>query len=92
MLQPLVGAGLELGYCARPGQVDVRLAARGEGARETVARAEQLVRERIGAYIYGVDEEELEAVKWTVALVPCQGTNTEVASKVKEHPATWVIV
>lgn len=61
-LQPLVDSGLELGYCARPGQVDVRLAARGGHAAETVARAEQLVRERIGANIYGQDEDELEAV------------------------------
>src|SRR5204862_3514907 len=28
-LEGLVAAGLDLGYCARPGQVDVRLAARG---------------------------------------------------------------
>ena len=61
-LQPLVNAGLELGYCARPGQVDVRLAARGENASKTVALAEQIVCERVGANIYGLDEEELEAV------------------------------
>ena len=33
-LRGLVSAGLEVGYCARPGQVDVRLAATGERAGE----------------------------------------------------------
>ncbi len=32
-LEHLVQAGLDLGYCSRPGQVDVRLAARGPAAR-----------------------------------------------------------
>jgi len=38
-LQTLVQTGLELGYCARPGQVDVRLAARGAEAGKLVAEA-----------------------------------------------------
>jgi nicotinamide-nucleotide amidase len=37
-LQPLVGRGLEIGYCARPGAVDVRLAAKGSGAEKTMTR------------------------------------------------------
>jgi nicotinamide-nucleotide amidase len=61
-LQPLVDEGLELGYCARPGQVDVRLAARGATAAGLVHRAELLVRERLDANIYSDREEELEAV------------------------------
>jgi nicotinamide-nucleotide amidase len=61
-LQPLIAAGLELGYCARPGQVDVRLAAQGPDAAHTVSQAEQVVRERIGPFIYGLDEEELETI------------------------------
>jgi nicotinamide-nucleotide amidase len=61
-LRPLIAAGLDLGYCARPGQVDVRLAAQGAASADIVAKAEQVVRQRIGSFIYGLDEEELETV------------------------------
>jgi nicotinamide-nucleotide amidase len=61
-LQRWVEAGLDLGYCARPGQVDVRLAAPGNGAAQRVREAEAVVRELLGAYIYGVDEDDLETV------------------------------
>lgn len=61
-LAPLVARGLDVGYCARPSQVDVRLAARGPDAQRCVAEAEAVVRERLGPFIYGVEEEELEAV------------------------------
>jgi nicotinamide-nucleotide amidase len=60
-LEPLVKAGLELGYCARPGQVDVRLAASGEKAEELVRQAEDIVRVRLGSRIYTAEDEELEA-------------------------------
>jgi nicotinamide-nucleotide amidase len=42
-LQRLAEEGLDLGYCARIGQVDVRLAAHGPGAQALVARAERLL-------------------------------------------------
>jgi nicotinamide-nucleotide amidase len=57
-----VEAGLDLGYCARPGQVDVRLAARGGGAEQQVREAEAVVRELLGPHIYGVEDEALETV------------------------------
>ncbi len=60
-LQALVPLGLEPGYCARPGQVDVRLAARGARAEELVKQAEAIVRDRLGPFIYGEEDEELEA-------------------------------
>jgi nicotinamide-nucleotide amidase len=60
-LQPLVKAGLELGYCARPGQVDVRLVARGGEAERVVHEAETIVRARLGDSVYGLEEEEIEA-------------------------------
>ncbi|HWV99635.1 MAG TPA: competence/damage-inducible protein A [Candidatus Acidoferrum sp.] len=59
-LQAMVPLGLEPGYCARPGQVDVRLAARGPRAEELVRQAESVVRARLGSFIYGENEEELE--------------------------------
>jgi nicotinamide-nucleotide amidase len=61
-LAPLVQAGLEIGYCARPGEVDVRLIARGPGAGSLVDRAETIVREWIGDQIYGQNDDELDAV------------------------------
>jgi nicotinamide-nucleotide amidase len=61
-LQALVAAGLEVGYCARPGQTDVRLAARGNGAEQVVREAVAIVRAQLGKNIYGVEEEELESV------------------------------
>jgi nicotinamide-nucleotide amidase len=61
-LQRWVEAGLDLGYCARPGQVDVRLAARRSDALRHVQEAERVVRELLGPYIYGVEDEDLETV------------------------------
>jgi nicotinamide-nucleotide amidase len=61
-LQRWIAAGLDLGYCARPGQVDVRLAASGGDAERQVREAEAVVRELLGPSIYGVDEDELETV------------------------------
>jgi nicotinamide-nucleotide amidase len=60
LLRPLVEQGLEIGYCARPGAVDVRLSARGAGAEALVARAQTEVAEILGDSIYGTEEEELE--------------------------------
>ena len=63
--QPLSGLiqdGLELGYCARLGQVDVRLLARGGDAEETVSQAEIVVRKILGHAIFGQGQESLESV------------------------------
>jgi competence/damage-inducible protein CinA C-terminal domain len=61
-MQALVESGLDLGYCARPGQVDVRVAARGAKAETLVQEAEQIVQRRLGSRIYGVENDELESV------------------------------
>jgi len=61
-LARLVAEGLELGYCARPGQVDVRLAARGADAERQVLEAVEIVSQRLGRHIFGRDDRELEAV------------------------------
>jgi nicotinamide-nucleotide amidase len=42
--------------------VDVRLGARGARAEALVHEAETIVRAQLGPYLYGLDEEELEAV------------------------------
>jgi nicotinamide-nucleotide amidase len=61
-LQPLIAAGLDLGYCARTGDVDLRLAARGANASNLVLEAEQIVRAALGEHIFGENDESLEAV------------------------------
>jgi nicotinamide-nucleotide amidase len=61
-LGALVAAGLEIGYCARTGQVDVRLSARGASGEKVVREAEAIVQKFLGAQIYGFDDETIEAV------------------------------
>ena len=61
-LGALVAAGLEIGYCARTGQVDVRLSARGASGGKVVHEAEAIVQKFLGVQIYGFDDETIEAV------------------------------
>jgi nicotinamide-nucleotide amidase len=61
-LQPLVKRGLEIGYCARPGAVDVRLTASGAGAENLVRDGGTIVQKILGANIYGFDDDEIENV------------------------------
>jgi nicotinamide-nucleotide amidase len=61
-LQHLTQAGLETGYCARPGEVDVRFVARGDRASTLVDEAERIARNALGNLIYGTGDELLEAV------------------------------
>ena len=61
-LESLVAKGLGIGYCARPGAVDVRLTAGGEQAAQTVMSAEDIVQKVLGKSIFGFDDDELEQV------------------------------
>ena len=61
-LGQLLQTGLELGYCAHLGAVDVRLAARGDSAEKIVSDATGIVRAQLGSAIFGEDDDELEAV------------------------------
>jgi len=61
-LQRLVEAGLDVGYCSRPSQVDVRVAAQGAEAAHQVEEAEAIVRRLLGPRIYGVEDDDLETV------------------------------
>lgn len=61
-LLALTQAGLELGYCARMGEVDIRFVARGPQAAEQVEQAERLTRQVLGELVFGVDDESLESV------------------------------
>ena len=55
-------SGLEIGYCARPGQVDVRLFARGIDAERLVTDSVQVVRTQFGKNLFGENEDELETI------------------------------
>jgi nicotinamide-nucleotide amidase len=50
--------GIELGYCARPGEVDVRIV----GESDVVSRADAIVKKELGLSIFSADDEILEEV------------------------------
>ena len=58
----LVAKGLDVGYCAHVGQVDVRLAARGEPATALVREGEGIVRALLTREIFGEEDGTLESV------------------------------
>ena len=60
--KPLTDAGLDLGFCARVGEVDVRFAARGERAQQQIAEAEAITRGLVGDSIFGAEDDTLESV------------------------------
>ena len=61
-LQALTEAGLEIGYCAQIGTVDVRLVAQGATAAHIVAEAARIVRELLKETVFGTDDKSLEEV------------------------------
>jgi nicotinamide-nucleotide amidase len=50
--------GIEFGYCARPGEADVRVI----GSAEAVSKAERIIREKLGDAIFSTGDETLAAV------------------------------
>ncbi len=56
--EPLLALGLEVGYCARPGEVDLRLI----GAPELLTQAREIVLEKLGAQVVSQDSRALEKV------------------------------
>jgi len=61
-LEGLVSNGLEIGYCARTGEVDVRFVARGAQAGALVEEAERLTRKFLKDTIFGAEDDQIEAV------------------------------
>ena len=97
-LSPLVARGLGIGYCARPGAVDVRLTAGGNDAEKIVGDAEKIVQRILGAHIFGADDDEIEnsvvkllaAQKKTLALAEsCTGGN--IAHRVTNVPGASAV-
>jgi nicotinamide-nucleotide amidase len=97
-LKPLTDAGLELGYCARAGEVDVRFVARGDNAQTLVAEAERITRAALTDLVYGVDDESLEEVlvrllterKQTLALAE-SCTGGLIAHRITNVPGASVV-
>ena len=97
-LQTFVDRGLEVGYCARPGSVDVRLVAKGEQAQQLVRYGGALVQTILGPQIFGFDDDEIENVvvglltqqKKTLALAEsCTGGN--IAHRVTNVPGASAV-
>jgi nicotinamide-nucleotide amidase len=61
-LRHLTESGLELGYCGRVGEVDVRLVARGADAASVVTEAETIARGLLGDVVFGLDDDQLESL------------------------------
>ncbi len=61
-LQSLTAAGLGIGYCARFGEVEVRFTSTAMDGARLITEAGTILRGLIGKYIYGEDDESLEAV------------------------------
>ncbi len=61
-LQPLVNAGLEIGYCARVGEVEVRITCSLDNARQQMDAAETIIREQLGVHLFASDERSLDAI------------------------------
>jgi nicotinamide-nucleotide amidase len=59
-LRSAVEQGLNVGYCARPGEVDIRLSARGVRAADLVSSAEEVVRQAMAGAVYADGDVELE--------------------------------
>jgi len=97
-LQSLVQTGLEIGYCARPGSVDVRLTASGPQAQTLVRAGEDIVQKILGTNIFGLDDEEIEQVvvrllterRQTLALAEsCTGGN--IAHRITNVPGASIV-
>lgn len=56
--EDLLGLGIELGYCARSGEVDLRIL----GNEQQLGAAEKMVIEKFGRHIISSDERNLEKV------------------------------
>ena len=99
LLQPLIAQGMDLGYCAHIGAVDVRFAAKGPQAAQLVRDAELLTRTELAKHIYGEDDETLESVgvrllterKQTLALAEsCTGGG--IANRITNVPGASAVL
>lgn len=97
-LSKLGGGGLEVGYCARPGEVDVRLTARGAAAEALVADAEAVVRGRLGDHVFGGGGEVLEQVvvrlltdRWRTVAAAESCTGGRLSNRITDVPGASAV-
>ena len=76
-LNYFIRRGLEIGYCSRPGEVELRFAARGKDAAKLISQASAEAREALGEFIYGEDDDRLEDA--VVRLLSAAGKTLTVA-------------
>lgn len=98
-MELLVEKGLDVGYCARPGQVDIRIAARGANGQALVEEAEKILSTRLGSRIFGIENDDLETViirllterKQTLALAEsCTGGG--IANRITNVPGASAVL
>ncbi|HTH49830.1 MAG TPA: competence/damage-inducible protein A [Candidatus Limnocylindria bacterium] len=98
-LKHLTDAGMDLGFCARVGEVDVRFVARGPQAAALVAEAEAITRSLAGEFIFGEQDDALESVlvreltlrKQTLALAEsCTGGH--IANRITNIPGASAVL
>ncbi len=73
----LIQRRLEIGYCSRPGEVEIRFAARGKDAAKLTSQAAAQAREALGEFIYGEGDDRLEDA--VVRLLSAAGKTLTVA-------------
>ncbi len=56
--EALLTLGLEVGYCARPGEVDLRII----GATEVLNQGEAIIRQKLSSFIFTTDTRPLEGI------------------------------
>lgn len=96
LLAGLLKQGLEIGYCARVGEVDVRLVSRGNST--LIDEAEKIIRHKMGSFVFGVEGESLETVivrmlterRQTVALAE-SCTGGFIANRITNVPGASVV-
>lgn len=76
-LNYLIQRGLEIGYCSRLGEVEIRFTARGKDAETLTLQAAAETREALGEFIYGEDDDRLEDA--VVRLLSAAGKTLTVA-------------
>jgi nicotinamide-nucleotide amidase len=98
-LAALIARGLEIGYCARTGEVDVRFVARGTDAQQLVAEAEKITRRLLRDAVFGADDEQLEQVvvrllterkQWLALAESCTGGY--IANRITNVPGASAVL
>lgn len=89
-----------VGLLAHPGQIDIRITAKAESITEAdqmIRKVADIVNERLGHHIYGMDNDTLESVtqrqlhdrQWSLAIIEC-GLDGNISSRLQKAGARLV--